>query len=128
MQLTRNFHLREFTATSTGLPNVPNNSHKDNIKFVATKLQYIRDNICLPITIDSGFRTVAVNNRVRGSNTSLHLSGLAVDILIDNIDYKLMPKFLDLVLDTKPYEIHFNSHRIMHISWLKDDLSDIINF
>ena len=116
-QLTPNFNLSEFIVTSYPFSNLPIESQIRNIEFVAYKLQYIRDHIQLPIYIDSGFRTAQVNAACGGSPSSLHLSGLAVDIRVDNIGYKLMPKFLKFVLDTSPYEIHFNSSRIMHISW-----------
>ena len=110
----------EFTATSTGKPNIPNQMAKDNIRYVACRLQYVRDTIGLPIVIDSGFRSDLVNRLVGGSPTSLHLQGLAVDIRTANIPYKVFPLFLQALLDTKPYEIHINSHSMLHVSWHPD--------
>lgn len=120
MQFPTNFKMSEFTATSTGKSNIPNNIQKSNICYVAWRLQSIRDKIGLPIVVDSGFRSPQVNHLVGGSPTSLHLQGLAVDIRIDNISHKLMPQFLQAVLDTQPLEIHFNSHRMLHLSWHPD--------
>ena len=120
MQLTPNFELSEFTVTTTRKPNVPNEMAKDNIRYVACRLQYVRDAIGIPIVVDSGFRSDIVNRLVGGSPTSLHLKGLAVDIRTDNIPYKVFPKFLQALLDTKPYEIHVNSHAMLHVSWHPD--------
>ena len=120
MDFPSNFKLSEFTTTTTGKTNIPNAIQKDNICYVAWRLQHIRDCIGLPLVVDSGFRSPQVNRLVGGSPTSLHLQGLAVDLRVDNIPYKVFPRFLEAVLETKPYEIHINSHRMLHISWHSD--------
>jgi uncharacterized protein YcbK (DUF882 family) len=42
-------------------------------------LQAIRDYLGVPITINSGFRTVAYNRRVGGARNSYHTRGMAAD-------------------------------------------------
>jgi len=65
-----------------------------NITKLASQLQYIRDNVALPITINSGYRCEAHNKSVGGSENSQHLLGKAADIVING---------LDPVLDTYDY-------------------------
>ena len=120
MQITENFQLSEFTKTTIPKPNIPNELQKDNIRYCCHRLQSVRNVTGLPIIIDSGFRSPVVNRLVGGSPTSLHLQGLAVDIRTDNIPYKVFPAFLQALLDTKPLEIHINSHRMLHVAWHPD--------
>lgn len=126
--MTPHFTLKELTSTSTGLVNVPRELYKQHLKWIALKLEFIRSCYNRPIYIDSAFRSPDVNKAVGGSPTSLHLVGLAVDIRINNISYKELPKFLEYVLLTNPYEIHPNSESILHISWHpnKDDIFDSV--
>ena len=67
-----------------------------NITKLANQLQYIRDNVAMPITINSAYRCEAHNSSdaVKGSKNSQHLLGKAADIVI---------KGLDPVLDTYDY-------------------------
>ena len=65
-----------------------------NITKLANQLQYIRDNVAMPITINSAYRCEAHNKSVGGSVNSQHLLGKAADIVI---------KGLDPVLDTYDY-------------------------
>ena len=84
MKLTNNFTLEEFiksnTADELGINNTPNQEQLDNIKFMAEQLQLVRNAYKQPIFITSGFRCEALNNAVKGSKTSYHKLGLAVDI------------------------------------------------
>ena len=80
---TRNFHLGEFLRTSTGLKNVPTSRQLANGEKMVTKiLQPLRDEIGMPIHINSGFRSPHVNEAVGGSKTSDHLDFLAADIVV----------------------------------------------
>lgn len=117
MQLSPHFSLHELTNTNYPYKNVPNEFVKRNLKYVAQRLEDIRSALNKPIYVDSCFRSPEVNAACNGSRTSLHLVGLAVDIYINNVDYKEMPAFMQAVLNTHPYEIHINSHNIIHISW-----------
>ena len=84
MKLTNNFTLEEFiksnTADELGINNTPNQEQLDNIKFMAEQLQLVRNAYKQPMYITSGFRCEALNNAVKGSKTSFHKLGLAVDI------------------------------------------------
>lgn len=61
----------------------------NNIKILAeTILQPIRNEFG-PITITSGFRTKKLNQLVKGSNTSDHLTGSAADFVPSNKNIEL---------------------------------------
>ena len=65
-----------------------------NITKLANQLQYVRDNVAMPITINSAYRCETHNKSVGGSLNSQHLQGKAADIVING---------LDPVLDTYDY-------------------------
>ena len=65
-----------------------------NITKLANQLQYVRDNVAMPININSAYRCEAHNKSVGGSVNSQHLLGKAADIVIQG---------LDPVLDTYDY-------------------------
>lgn len=65
-----------------------------NITKLANQLQYVRNNVALPITINSAYRCEAHNKSIGSSLNSQHLLGKAADIVI---------KGLDPVLDTYDY-------------------------
>ena len=85
MQITKNFTLEELTATSTMMPNMPNDVQLDSLKQLAVNvLQPLRDLYGQPIDINSGFRSVSVNISVGGVNTSQHCKGEAADLSCDD--------------------------------------------
>ena len=75
MRLSKNFILSEFAC-------------KDGSKEIAVDyelvqlLQKLRDSLGKPITITSGYRTVAYNKKCGGISTSHHLTGKAADIKV----------------------------------------------
>ena len=86
MYLSKNFTLEEITSSATatlkGIANIPGNKEKDNLKRLCSEiLQPIRNVYGAPITITSGFRSVALNKAVRGSSSSQHLKGEAADLI-----------------------------------------------
>lgn len=81
MQLTKHFSLAELTATTTGLDNTPSPSVAANLLALAANvLQPVREQWGKPITVNSGYRSKAVNARVGGALSSQHLTGQAADI------------------------------------------------
>lgn len=90
MQLTRNFSLAELTVTQSGLPNVPNAQQLDRIKRLATQLQAMRDDLGVPLRVNSAFRSAAVNKAVGGANASRHLVGDAADIALAGHDLHVL--------------------------------------
>ncbi|EKP11793.1 D-Ala-D-Ala carboxypeptidase family metallohydrolase [Leptospira borgpetersenii] len=92
MNLSKNFTLSELTVTQTELPNVPDERQIANLKRLCeTILEPLRETIGCPIRINSGFRSPAVNRKIKGSVTSQHMNGEAADICVPEM------KALDIV-------------------------------
>jgi hypothetical protein len=88
MNLSKNLTLSEVTksnvAKNHGINNEPNAEQLENLKTIANEVfQKIRDHFGVPIKISSGFRYEALNKKVKGSKTSDHMKGCALDIDMD---------------------------------------------
>lgn len=84
MKLSPNFTLEELCATSyPDLQKQPSVEQVINLVWLcAAVLQPLRDLYGQPITISSGFRSIALNKKVGGVDDSYHLKGHAADIKI----------------------------------------------
>lgn len=81
MQIPKYFSLKEMTATSQKLPNMPETWEEfSNLRDTALLLDELREKFGQGIRITSGFRSAAVNAAVGGSKTSAHRKGMAADI------------------------------------------------
>ena len=79
-QLSPHFTLEELTVTETGLSNKPGPAELKTLKSVAEKMEQIRTLLGgKPISVNSAFRSRAVNEAVGGVPTSAHALGYAVD-------------------------------------------------
>jgi len=88
MQLSKNLSLAEVirseTAKRKGISNMPTEAHIENFKLLAEKVfQPIREHFGVPIHISSGYRSAALNTAIKGSGSSQHCSGEAIDIDMD---------------------------------------------
>ena len=92
MKITDNFSLAEFNS-KCGRP-MPNKVLK-NITELAKNLQVIRDEVNLPISITSGYRSPQHNARVKGARNSQHLLGTAVDLKVKGMS----PSSVALVIE-----------------------------
>ncbi len=93
MQLTPDFSLDEFLPPKVSPEKVPKEV-LENLRLLAQRLQAVRDIILKPIHITSGYRTPEHNQKVGGSVTSLHLKGLAADIVVDGMSPNELQEFL----------------------------------
>lgn len=76
------FTINELTKTSTGISNIPNAEHIANLIYlVENLLDKAREQLGMPITVTSGYRSEAVNKAVGGVSTSQHTKGEAVDLV-----------------------------------------------
>ena len=81
MQLTEHFSLAELTVTDTGLDNTPDAAQTDLLKTLAEFLEKVRTILGNnPVTINSAFRSAAVNAAVGGVSDSAHALAYAADI------------------------------------------------
>ena len=88
MQLSKNLALAEVTrsdmAKRKGINNMPSKEHIENFKLLAEKVfEPIREHFKVPIHISSGYRSKALNTAIKGSLSSQHCSGEAIDIDMD---------------------------------------------
>ncbi len=81
MQIPKYFSLKEMTATSQKLPNMPETWEEfSNLRDTALLLDRLREKFGQGIRITSGYRSAAVNAAVGGSKASAHRKGMAADI------------------------------------------------
>lgn len=84
IQLTKNFSLEELIATNYKVDNTPNETIKQHLQELAELLQTLRDEYGNGISINSGYRSSALNKLVGGSSTSAHSIGYAADTVPSN--------------------------------------------
>jgi len=97
-QLTKNFFLSEF-ACHDGTP-VPVELH-NNILNLAIQLQILRDQIAVPININSGYRTKEYNDKVGGARESQHLLAKAADITTRSLSPKVLAGIIEQMITEK---------------------------
>jgi len=88
MKISPNLNLAEITRSDTakrhGIDNTPTAEHLENFKLLADKVfEPIRDHFKTPIFISSGYRSKALNDFIKGSTSSQHCKGQAIDIDMD---------------------------------------------
>lgn len=66
--------------TKRGIKNIPNQDEKDNILYTASRMDKVRKYLGVPLIVLSWFRCEELNTAVKGSKTSAHRFGLAVDV------------------------------------------------
>ena len=116
--LSKHLSVKEFehsdTAVKFGINNSMGKSHLESAKILAEKVfEPLRDFRGAPIKINSGFRSLALNNRIKGSKTSQHMKGEALDLPLtkkeflwikDNLEFdQLIYEFGN---DSKPEWVH----------------------
>ncbi len=88
MKISAHLSLKEViksnTATRHGIDNTPTDEHLANLKAVAENVfEPLREWHGKPIGISSGYRSKALNTAIKGSKTSQHCFGQALDIDAD---------------------------------------------
>lgn len=85
MKVSKHLTLAELTHSETaiklGIVNQPNKVQLDNLIRLAEKVfEPAREHFNVPIHISSGYRIMNLNQAVKGSVTSQHCKGEAIDI------------------------------------------------
>ena len=84
-QLTEHFSLEELTnsqiAVRFKLDNTPSPMIIERLKQTAEALEKVRALLGVPLIINSGYRSLAVNLKVGSKPTSAHVKGWAVDFI-----------------------------------------------
>jgi zinc D-Ala-D-Ala carboxypeptidase len=108
MQLSKNLSLAEMirseSAKRKGISNMPTEEHLANMKKLAANVfQPIREHFNVPIHISSGYRSLELNKAIKGSKTSQHVLGQAVDLDMDGT--KITNKqIFDFIKDNLDYD------------------------
>ena len=104
-----NFTFKELVKTDTGIKNVPDDMNVlSNICRLASFLQTIRNELHLPIIVNSAYRSPEVNVKVGGVSSSYHVKGLAADIKCSDMD-KLLAVLHSHLMDIDQLGIYYNS-------------------
>lgn len=118
LKISKHFTMAEFERTSTALPNNVGVREAINIAYgVHTILEPLRQAIGIPITITSGYRSKAVNDKVGGVKNSQHLTGNAADITF-NLEYKA--KVIDFIRTITEFDQLLEGKNFLHVSWTLD--------
>ena len=104
-----NFSFNELTKTDSGLDNIPDDMNViRNLVRLSEFLQIIRNELQLPIIVNSGYRSKEVNESVGGVLSSYHVKGLAADIKCADMD-KLLAVLHSHLMDIDQLGIYYNS-------------------
>lgn len=95
MQVTKNFNLNEFNS-KCGRP-MPENIKKNIIELIHN-LQVIRDEVKVPISITSGYRSPEHNAKVKGAKDSQHVKGTAVDFKVQGLTPKQVAPIVEKLI------------------------------
>lgn len=127
----KNFKLSEFFASSTadknGIINKPGLDEKATVErninsLVDNVLDPIRDELCTPVVITSGYRCPQVNKLVGGANNSQHMSGCAADFHVQGFTSSMMRNVFLYIYDNMDFDqlIYYRNKNIIHVSYVEN--------
>ena len=94
--MTKNFKLEEFSCKS-GAP-MPL-SVRTNIERLAKNLQVLRDELKVPMTITSGYRSPKHNQSIGGATFSRHVVGDGADFKVAGMKPKEVAAVIERLID-----------------------------
>ena len=118
-----NFTFSELIKTDTGLDNTPRDMNVlSNICRLVAFLQTVRNELHLPIIVNSAYRSPEVNAKVGGVSSSYHCKGLAADIKCSDMD-KLLAVLHSHLMEIDQLGIYYNSTTQLwfHVGLAEDD-------
>ena len=125
--------IRSDSAKRLGISNQPLPEHLENMKILATKIfEAIREHFGVPIYVSSGYRSEALNKAIKGSKTSQHCKGQAIDIDMDGsglISNKDVFEFIrhNLVFDQLIWEFgDTNNPDWVHVSYASHNRGQVL--
>ncbi len=127
----KHFYFSEFFNSSTAAKNdIKNEPISDergrvmlNIKLLVDNvLEPIRDMVCTPIIITSGYRSPQLNKIVGGAVNSQHMLGCAADFYVDGYDPLMMYKVFMYIFNTLEFDqlIYYPIKNIIHVSYVEN--------
>jgi len=96
--------IRSESAKRNNILNMPTDEHIENLKLLAENIfEPIREHFGVPIRVSSGYRNKELNQKIRGSLSSQHSKGQAIDIDMDGTDISNRQIF-DFIKDNLPFD------------------------
>lgn len=74
---------------------------KQNLKVLAEQLEVLREHFQAPITINSGYRSPAHNEKIGGEPNSQHLLGKAADVVIEGVTPDEVADAIEFLIEGK---------------------------
>ena len=117
------FTIKELTKSTTPeqykIDNTPSDEEIRNLTLLVDNiLDPLREALGKPITVNSGFRSKALNSKIKGSKTSQHCLGQAADIKIGGPEEN--KKLFDLIQKLKlPFDQLIDEYNFswVHVSY-----------
>jgi zinc D-Ala-D-Ala carboxypeptidase len=132
MKLSENFTLNELTksqeAIRLGIDNEPSDVQITNLMLLCTHiLQPIRNHFKLPVSISSGYRSVALCEAIGSSSGSQHAKGQAADFEIFNLPNKEVSDWIVKNLDYDQCILEFWNPNDPNSGWIHCSYNDAGN-
>ena len=123
MELSKSFTLNELTksqeAIRLGIDNIPNEEHIENLKILCEKiLQPLRDYYGMPVSVSSGYRSVALCEAIGSSAKSQHTKGQAADFEIFGVANKELADFITQNLEYDQCILEFWNENEPNSGWV----------
>jgi len=116
--------IRSESAKRLGISNMPTPEHIENLKALAENIfEPIRAEFRVPIYISSGYRSKDLNKAVKGSATSQHSKGEAIDIDLDGHSHNVTNKdIFDFIVAKLPFDQVINefNYAWIHVSYKRN--------
>ena len=116
--------IRSETAKRLGISNMPTPEHIENLKAICEHIfEPIRAEFRVPIYISSGYRSKALNKAIKGSATSQHCKGEALDLDVDGHSHDITNKqIFDFIVAKLPFDQVINefNYAWIHVSYKKN--------
>lgn len=109
---------RSDTAEAKGIDNTPTKEAKKNlIALIENVLDPLREMYGSPITVNSGYRSQALNKAVKGASTSQHCKGEAADITGGNKEAN--KQLFEMIRENLPFDQLINEYDYswVHVSY-----------
>lgn len=130
MQISKHLTLEECTRSSTAdklgiVNNNPNLSVIENMKLLAENVfEPIREHFKTPIYVSSVYRGLVLNQAIKGSITSQHCSGQAMDIDMDSKGKPTNKEIFEFIKNNLEFDQLINE---FDYSWIHVSYSNIKN-
>ena len=123
MQLSKNFSLKELTASQTadrhGIRNNPSEDHMDNLKKLCDNiLQKVRDHYGRVVSVSSGYRSPELCVKIGSSAKSQHAKGQAADFEIFGLPNAELAKYIIDSLDFDQLILEFHNPEEPNSGWI----------